>query len=205
MTELIETDYLLLRKVPYGEGDLIVNGITPKQGKVGFLIYGALTAGKRRFPHFDLFRHLQLRYTPGKGELQKCQDSHLVEDFSGVAGDYHYFQGACWLARFALDNVLPGVDHEHFFFASCRGLRSLAARRIPVPAILSGICLVYLYEAGWLSDYQRSPQTVRQCQQLIDMAMGLAEAPSLTERNWQEIFAWCKHLLLQSECAVPQD
>ena len=205
MSDAIETEYLVLRKVPFGEGDLIVNGITPGQGKVAFLIYHALDSGKRRFPHFDLFRCLQVRYAPGKNELQKCQDSGLLEDFSGVSADYGNFQAACWLARFALDNVLPGVPHEHFFRASCNACRALAARALPPAAILSGACLVYLYEAGWLSDYQDSPQTVQQCQRLIDMAMGEAEAPALTERNWQDIFAWCKGLLLQSDCAVPQD
>lgn len=205
MSEAIETEYLVLRKVPYGEGDLIVNGITPDQGKVAFLIYHALSSGKRRFPHFDLFRCLRVRYTPRQNELQKCQDCELLEDFAGVSAAYGNFQAACWLARFALDNVLPGIAHEHFFRATCNAYRTLAARSLPSAAILSGVCLVYLHEAGWLSDYQDSPQTVQQCQWLIDMALGVTAAPALTERNWQDIFAWCKGLLLQCDCAVPQD
>lgn len=202
MNDEVVTDYLVLGKVPYGEGGLIVNGISPERGKLAFMVYGAVTGGKRKFPHFDLFRHLRVRYIPGREDLQNCRESELIEDFSALSSDYAAFQAACWLARFSLDNVLPGIAHEHFFQASCLAYQRLAAKALVPPAVLTGVCLVYLYEAGWLSDYQDLPQTVAQCQRLIDMAMG-AEPPALTERNWQDLFAWCKGLLLQSECTLP--
>ncbi|MBO7534106.1 MAG: recombination protein O N-terminal domain-containing protein, partial [Victivallales bacterium] len=51
--EIQETDFIVLRTTRYGEGKLIVNGLTPS-GRLSFIAFGAVGGGKKGGLDFEL-------------------------------------------------------------------------------------------------------------------------------------------------------
>ena len=200
--QLVTTDFLVLRCVPTGYGATVVTGLSPDQGQLAFIIREG-NAARRNMPPFDLFRLMRVGYFPEDKELQQCHEAECLQTFSGLTADYMRYQGACWLARLALLNSVPALPHSGFFAAMCVALRRLAEeQKTPVDAVSVGVCMAFLYEGGWLEGYTESPQTFRQCEILLDMAMG-GPVPALTEENWRELLSWALALLEQAECRLP--
>ena len=80
--EIQETDFIVLRTTRYGEGKLIVNGLTPS-GRLSFIVYGAVGGGKKGGLDFELFRLLHVSTDKRKQcNLEKNLD--LLIDRSGV-------------------------------------------------------------------------------------------------------------------------
>ena len=59
---LCQTDYIILRKIPFQESSLVVSGISPDYGRLDFLLKGARSAGGKKFPYAGLFRELQVEF-----------------------------------------------------------------------------------------------------------------------------------------------
>ncbi|HQL86197.1 MAG: hypothetical protein GX574_03435 [Lentisphaerae bacterium] len=202
MTESLATDFIVLRKTPYGTSRLIVAGISPTQGQLAFITPNPLPGSKSNFPHLDLFRWVKIVYRPSTGKLQRCQDADLIQDFSGLTKNYPSFQAACWIAQFTLANVLPETTHEHYFHALTVALERLADSNTQPEPVLTGIAVAFLFEEGWLDGYQQSDQQMEQCKQLLLMSAG-APPPKLTPQCWSQLFDWACQLLLRAECIVP--
>jgi hypothetical protein len=187
-----------------------VAGISPDHGQLHFMMRGARRVARRQFPTVDLFRLVSIRYELGKGELHRLRAVDPLEDFAVVSHRYDTYQAAGWLSRFALANVVEGVPHERFFEAMCvafRRLGTLARERdsgLPPVAVLTGVCLVYLDEGGWLAPYEEGGDSARRCRILLDMAEGTTEPPALTARNWQQLFTWAVGLLRAADCTAPE-
>lgn len=204
----VRTPFLILRKTPFSDTSMVVAGIAPEHGQLHFMVRGARRLGRREFPLVDLFRVLDVCYRPGRSDLLHWQQAELVSDFSGVARHPSTFAGACWLARFALENLLPGAAHPRFFAALTNALARLAHAGVSAAApsvadaLIAGVGLVYLDEGGLLADYESDVQAARQCRILLDMAAG-GPMPRLTPENWAGLRAWMLVLLRETECAVP--
>ncbi|MBR5840045.1 MAG: recombination protein O N-terminal domain-containing protein, partial [Victivallales bacterium] len=82
--ELQETDFIVLRTTRYGEGKLIVNGLTPS-GRLSFIVYGAVGGGKKGGLDFELFRLLHVSYQETDRDLQKCSQATVVADYAALA------------------------------------------------------------------------------------------------------------------------
>ena len=200
--ELLETDFIVLRKTQYGDSKLIVNGLTPT-GRLSFIVYGAIGSGKRGGLVFELFRHLHVSYAETDRELQKCKDAEILADYSSLVRDFDSYSAACWLSQFSLANMPSGLDCQCFFESIRIGLERLANQTTLPAAIVTGIVLVYLREGGWLSDYEDSPQSARQIQILLDMALG-GDIPRLAKDNWEALHKWTLDLLsLNDGCIMP--
>jgi len=202
MSESLATDFVVLRKTPYGDSRLIVAGISPDQGQLAFIVPNPLPGSKSGFPHLDLFRWVKIAYRPSSGKLHHCQDADLVQDFSGLTRNYPSFQAACWIAQFTLANVQPETTPEHYFHALTVALRRLAEPNAQPDPVLTGVAVAFLFEEGWLDGYQQSDQLMEQCKQLLLMSAG-APPPKLTPPCWSQLFAWTCQLLAQSDCTVP--
>jgi len=208
--ENVTTDFLVLRKTPYGESSLVIAGITPAFGRLGFLVRGARTIGKRQFPVVDLFRVLHVQFRFGRGELQHWRGAESVRDFGAVARDVRAFTGAVWLTRFALGNVFAGVGCPRFFDAlllAFQRLADAAAGRAVTPevcrAVTIGACLVFLDENGNLSAYDDDAAAARRCRELLAMAAGQREVLRLELGVWEQLWEWLLALLRYAECTVP--
>ena len=198
-----ESKFLVLRKTPYQGSSLIVAGLSPELGQMGFFIRQPSQKGQRGFSYFDLFRLLRVNYRKGKGELYYCQEAECLADYSALASLYENFQAACWLAQFALANVLPGLAQPRFFQSLLVALHRLSEQRQSPAAVLTGVCLTWLEEAGCLDSTALSSSEMAQCQLLLQMAAG-GDMPALTEENWQQLWLWSYTQLKQCECHTPE-
>ena len=96
---ILETELLVLRKMPYSDHAMIYNGISPEYGRLGLLARGG--GFKRAFPELEPFRLLKLTFKQGGGDLAYVQEiQEVLEDFSGIANNYASFHAANWLASF---------------------------------------------------------------------------------------------------------
>ena len=197
-----ECQLLVLRKIPYQGSSLIVSGLSPELGQMGFFIRMPGPKSKKVFACFDLFRLLRVNYRKGKGELFYCEEAECLADFSALASSYENFQAACWMAKFALANVLPGLSHPRFFRAMLVALQRLSLHQQSPAAILTGLCLTWLEEAGCLNVTALSAAEMAQCQLLLQMAAG-GDMPVLAEDNWQQLWLWSYTQLRQCECHTP--
>lgn len=207
-----ETSFLVLRLTPFGDTSLVLAGISPEHGQLHFMVRGARRPGSHSFPTLDLFRRLQVTYREGAGELHRLGGADLVADYGALARSFPAFQTGSWLARFALANVLAGVEHRALFEALCVGLGRLAAlAEAGAPAVAAGadavavgVCLTYLQEAGWLAADEPGSVAAQQCECLLAMAAGGA-VPRLTAANWRQLRDWVQHLARSAGCQMPDE
>lgn len=197
-----ESTFLVLRKTPYQSSSLIVSGLSPELGQMGFFIRVPGLKSKKAFSSFDLFQLLRVNFRKGKGELFYCEEAECLADYSALASSYENFQAACWMAKFALGNVLPGLSHPRFFAAMLVALRRLSSREQSPAAVLTGLSLTWLEEAGCLNSITFSAAEMAQCQFLLQMAAG-GDMPVLEEENWQQLWLWSFSQLRLCECHIP--
>jgi len=209
---MIRTRFLLLRKASYSESSLIVSGISPDHGLLQFFVGGAKRLGRKRFPAVDVFRVLEVQYTPARTELHRWRSVDTVADYGRLAGAVELFDAAVWLAALALGNVPTNVAHERFFHATTlvlERLATLAADSAPVHVAETAVgavtaaAVVLLDESGLLPDYRGDPQRAKQRQILLDAAAGREELPRLSLHNWMALHRWTIELLRESEYYVP--
>ena len=204
MPDFQEIEFLVLRKIPYGEHALIVKGLSPEQGQCGFVAYGAAAEKRRAFPELEQFRLLRVVYEETGRELHRLKSAEILEDFCGLSHWYDRFQSACWIAQFSLLNVMCGLPHSFYMNAVEVALRRLAGEEsFPLDGILTGVTAAFLFEEGWLAPMlENRPEVAGQLRQILEMASG-KEFPPITDESWKEQFSWCKDILLLNECRLP--
>ena len=202
MPEQQETDYIVLRKQEYGERSLIISGISPDFGRLDFMLRGAVGGVKRSYPAVDLFRLLHICFVQGDDSMGHLKSVELLESFDALANNYPCYETALWISSFSLLNVMPMLPHPLYSNAVEVALRRLAKNSMPCDAILTGVCIAFLFEAGWLTHALQDSKAMEQCKVLLEMASG-KEAPLLSEECWRQQLDWCKSMLLYNECRMP--
>ena len=152
MPEQLETEYIVLRKQEYGDRSLIVSGISPDYGRLDFMLRGAVGGVKRSYPAVDIFRLMHVTFVPGDDSMGRLKSVELIENFDAIAQDYPAYETAVWIATFSLLNVMPMLQQPLYSNAVEVALRRLANKReLLHEAILTGVCITFLYESGWLT------------------------------------------------------
>lgn len=111
--------FIILRKIKYGEADLILHALSPQGEKLSFIARGALKS-KKRFgggvlepTHFVTFTY---KLASSEGQLNILQEATLVNDFAGIRKDYEHLE----LALHALECVSKvsqeGDKNSEFLF-----------------------------------------------------------------------------------------
>ena len=201
MPEPIETDFIALRKIPYTDNAVILSGIAPEHGRLGFIVRGA--SSRRDFPLLDIFRLLHVQFVPGRESLGTLRTADLVEDFSRLAGDYDAYRAASWIAAFSLLNVMPMLPHPLYANAVEVALRRLANGTHAPDAVRTCVAVAFLFEEGWLAHAIRTERASEQCRQLLEMAAG-RPGPDLTPESWKRQLDWSLGLLLANDCRLPE-
>lgn len=210
--QIFEREIIILRKTAYGETSMVMTGLSREEGLIGAMVRGGRSVGGRHFPIIDVFRRVRALLKRGKGELLIPVQIDLIEDYAALTRNLTVYQTACWLARFALDNVMPGAEHPDFYQAMTVALTRLRDAAVlgdnpaaqTVPAVV-GIAVAYLLEAGWLDHYGEDQDNLRKCRLLIEMAAGRVEVPDLGPIAWERTHAWALRQLRRVECRLPED
>lgn len=86
----LKNKYLILRKIRYGESDLIIHGLSITGARMNFIARGALRSQKRFGGGIlDPLNFVQLTYQQAaEGKLSTLKDATLINDFPGLRKDY---------------------------------------------------------------------------------------------------------------------
>ena len=104
-----ETDFLILRKTPYQDTAVILNGISPERGRLAFFVRLPSQRGKNKGGFLDIFQVAHMEFRQSDNDIFRGKSAGLVADYTGVASSRHGYEPACRLARFALANAHPQV------------------------------------------------------------------------------------------------
>ncbi|WP_413560144.1 DNA repair protein RecO [Bdellovibrio sp. HCB209] len=111
--------FIILRKVKYGESDLIIHAISPQGEKLSFIARGALKS-KKRFgggilepTHFVNFIYKQ---SSEEGRMHVLQEATLINDFPGIRQDYDHLEFALHVLDCVGKVSQEGDKHSDFLF-----------------------------------------------------------------------------------------
>lgn len=111
--------FIILKKMKYGEADLIIHALSQAGAKKSFIARAALKS-KKRFgggilepTHFVLFS-----YKPSKSEdaLHVLNEAVLIDDFKAVRADFDKLEFALFILNCAFHVSQEGDFDSHFLF-----------------------------------------------------------------------------------------
>lgn len=146
-----QTQFIVLRKIPYGETSWIVSSLSLEYGKLDFIIKGARKTSKRSFPVIDLFREIKGSCALKNSGLSKVTSPDLIANFDSLAVNQGSYMAACNIAQFVTANTQPMLQMPLLYAALKNIFTALAAESINSPWF-TFVKLVYLYEQGLLPD-----------------------------------------------------
>jgi DNA repair protein RecO (recombination protein O) len=174
-----ETRALLLRRVDYGESDLILGFFTEKLGRISALARGARRSMKRFGGSLEAMHTLYIRCDdPARGDLSMLREARIEVPRTTLVADLDRLQAAgralAWVRRVAP----PRIPEPEVWAALDRLLDRLSTRSDPrSPSLhLASAGLSLLSAFGWGLDLEHCVRCGRPCPPsvpaLLDAARG---------------------------------
>lgn len=145
----IQTQYLILRKTPFQESSYVVSGFSPEYGRLDFLIKGARSMSKKKFPIIDLYRKYRIFFRPPKSNasITYLISIELIETYDHIALSVPCFCAVAYLASSLLKFVQPMTSVQNEWKAFSLALKRMNSTKEPQP-FLTLAKLVFLKEQG---------------------------------------------------------
>lgn len=179
-------NYIILRHSPFQESGLLLSGISPERGRLDFIVRGAKSQGKKKFPLTGLFRelHVEYRMDPGKS-FPNLKSMELISCFDTIAAHTRHYLTACSLAKFLLDNTRPMLDSSEIYTAFRLLLIHYAeGRELTERAVL--LKTAFLSENGMLPEPEN--QTGEQMlETLFSASQGMIGIPEFSQEYWEKL------------------
>ena len=166
---------------------------------MSFFVRQPAAGSRRSYTYLDLFQLVRLDYRQSASELCYASNIELQSDYCGVAASQDAYRAACWISQFTLANQLPHLPMPQDFTALRVAFIRLMGGRPCAHAVLTGLALTYLHEAGWMDEARLSPTEAAQCELLLQMAQG-GDFPGLTSETWDALWEWTRGELARAEC-----
>lgn len=146
--------FILLRKIKYGEADLILHAIGPTGAKHSFLARGALKS-KKRFGGGVLepthFVQLTYRESREEGQLKVLQEAQLLQGFEGIRQNYDHLELALHVLECVGKVCQEGDENSEFLFnLTGHTLRAVSTATHP-QRLKMHFYLKLLYQQGVIS------------------------------------------------------
>lgn len=146
--------FIILKKIKYGEADLIIHAIGTDGAKSSFLAKGALKS-KKRFGggileplHFVSFTYKE---KPDSTQMKTLNEASLIEDFKDIRSDYDKLELALFILNCVSHVSLEGDQNSEFLFnLTGHSLRAVAAAT-DLRVLRLQFCLKFLYQQGVVS------------------------------------------------------
>jgi DNA repair protein RecO (recombination protein O) len=161
----IATEALLLRRVDYGEADLVLTLLTQKLGKVSALARGARKSMKRFGGSLEPMHTLALELDERPGaELFTLLEAKLKTPRAKILGSLAAMEAAGKALSWARRAAPPRTPEEAPYAVLSTLLDRLAAAPAPEPSAIAlaeaGLCLLAAF--GWGIDFERCVRCGRQ-------------------------------------------
>jgi len=156
------TEALLLRKMPYGDADLIVSLFTRDLGKVSGLAKNAKKSMKRFGGRLEPFVHSRVSFKEKSGGLKFIEDLETVRVFHAFMEDIELFTWGSYLLEYT-DIVLPEqTPNPELFDLLIKTLDGLDSKKSVLPVVLG-----FQLDALSLSGYEPNLQSCVDCGRAI--------------------------------------
>lgn len=112
----IQKKGLVLKKINYGESDLIITFFTEEGEKLKAFAPKARKS-RQRFPNLDLFNYLEITYNPAKesSSLSRLNSAECVLGMISVHQDLRKFATASYFSELILEFLPDGLNSKEIF------------------------------------------------------------------------------------------
>lgn len=146
--------FIILKKIKYGESDLILHAIGADGAKSSFMAKSALKS-KKRFGGGILeplhFVNLTYKEKSDSHQMKSLQEATLIDDFKNIRSDYDKLDLALFVINCVSHVSLEGDQHSEFLFnLTGHSLRAIATTE-NIPVLKLQFCLKFLYQQGVIS------------------------------------------------------
>lgn len=146
--------FIILKKIKYGEADLIIHALGSNGAKTSFIAKSALKS-KKRFGggileplHFVNFTY---REKQDSSQMKTLSEATLIEDFREIRSNYDKLELAFYILTCVSQVSLEGDQHSEFLFnLTGHSLRAVAKSTAPETLKLH-FCLKFLFQQGVIS------------------------------------------------------
>lgn len=154
--------FIILKKIKYGEADLIIHALGSNGARSSFIAKSALKS-KKRFGggileplHFVNFTY---REKQDSAQMKTLSEATLIEDFRDIRTNYDKLELALYILNCVAHVSLEGDQHSEFLFnLTGHSLRAVSKTLSPATLKLH-FCLKFLYQQGvialepWMSEF----------------------------------------------------
>lgn len=150
---LLQTDYIILRKILFQESSLVVSGLSPDYGRLDFLLKGARGSGSKKFPYAGLFRELVIEFRENSSDsgLFYLRSHEPKNNFDAIANHPELYIKLCEYIQFLLKHTRPMLELPLTYEALATLLRRLSGNS-GSEFQLAAAELVFLRESGLVPD-----------------------------------------------------
>jgi DNA repair protein RecO (recombination protein O) len=146
--------FIILKKIKYGEADLIIHAIGVDGAKTSFIAKSALKS-KKRFGggileplHFVSFTYKE---NQNSSQMKTLNEASLIEDFKDIRSSYDKLELALFVVNCVSHVSLEGDQNSEFLF-NLTGHTLRAVSRVKNLNVLKlHFCLKFLYQQGVIS------------------------------------------------------
>ena len=198
---LLETQFLVLKRIPYRESDWILTGISPDAGKLSLIICGGRKSEGKNFPEADLFREFDVEYSISEnGEMGNVRSMELIADSSGIADDPVAFKFAGAVGAFVLANSVPELGMPVSYDVLRNIMVNFAAggdiRIWSMEEASALFKLTWLTESGMLPDPGKNAEFL---ESVIDCGVNGEAMPQVRAGYWQELGKYLNGIIKKSK------
>ncbi|MBC7742183.1 MAG: DNA repair protein RecO [Bdellovibrionaceae bacterium] len=146
--------FIILKKIKYGEADLIIHALGSNGSKSSFMARSALKS-KKRFGGgiLEPIHYVTLTYRDSaeSGKMKTLNEAILIDDFKSIRSDYDKLELALFVVNCVSHVSQEGDANSDFLF----NLTGHALRAVSVTENISLLklhfCLKFLYQQGVIS------------------------------------------------------
>ncbi len=191
-----QTEIIILRKTPYRENSLVISGITPKFGKLDFIVN---SAKKTPFPIIDIFREINILFKHNDGRFQKVYKTELINNYDSIALNYELFQEYCELSKFILNHSLAMHKSNLLYFALKTGLeaytKTLNSEYTFTPILPKTLIhFAFLYDSGFLPIDTNNKEWFAELANII-VKKNINQILKIDSSYWLEFNYWLSEIL----------
>ncbi|MGZ3727251.1 MAG: DNA repair protein RecO [Pseudobdellovibrio sp.] len=146
--------FIILKKIKYGESDLILQAIGADGARSSFMARSALKS-KKRFGGGILeplhFVNLTYKEKSDSNQIKSLCEATLIDDFKDIRSSYDKLELALFVLNCVSHVSMEGDQHSEFLFnLTGHSLRAISKTEA-IPVLKLHFCLKFLYQQGVIS------------------------------------------------------